>query len=71
MVAHKVPGEVHSVQDPWVLQVLLVLQVQSCEEDPGVHLDPSCLEEVQTAVSVAAADFSFSLAILGSRMDDK
>ena len=67
VVVHKVPEEVHSVQDPWVLQAL---QVPSYEEDPRVHLDPSFLGEVQTAESVAAADLSFSLAILGSRMDN-
>ena len=34
-----------------------------------VHLDPSCLVEVQTPELVAAADFSFCLVILESTID--
>jgi len=47
--------------------VLRVLQVPSCEEEVlPVHLGPSCLVEVQTLELVAAAGFSFCLAILES-----
>ena len=50
--------------------VLRVLQVPSCEEEVlPVHLGPSCLVEVQTLELVAAAGFSFCLAILESEKD--